>query len=108
MHGRRSCPGTTRLNSILRTTNLNGQKKYTTEISAHQARWDRARGEANAREHTKNCANQAADAREQYLHPTGGAISNQSGESFDILTLQYHNTPGGQQLQQQVCDVQLQ
>ena len=34
-----------------------------------------------------------------------GARSNQSGGSFDILTLQYHNTPSGHQLQQEVCSI---
>ena len=81
------------------------QPQLINELHVHQARWDRARGEAHARELTKQYATEAAEAREQYLHPTGGAISNQSGGSFDILTLQYHNTLGGDQLRQQVCNL---
>ncbi|KAK9867685.1 hypothetical protein WJX84_003063 [Apatococcus fuscideae] len=72
------------------------------ELHRHdEARWDRVRGEAQARELIRQAAEEAVDAHERYLQPTGGARSNQSGGSFDILTLQYHNTPSGHQLQQE-------
>ena len=98
---------TSRLNEVQKLEQLLSAKVDTipeTEVSdAWQARWERARGEAYARELVKQSAAQAVEARENFLQLTGGARSNQSGDSFDILTLQYHNTPSGYQLQQQVC-----